>query len=144
MLAQVSPAISSIMSTYVSYDMYSPFTEAISVSYTHLAPVVSAAASADTITLSWEPVAKAVEYQIFEYYEETGLLYMLDITTDTSITIENLEQGVTYRSVSYTHLDVYKRQAYIAYMNILRLRLKNSFVVPIKIKPTGLPSMLAT
>ena len=29
MLAQVSPAISSIMSTYVSYDMYSPFTEAI-------------------------------------------------------------------------------------------------------------------
>ena len=51
------------------------------------APVVSAAASADTITLSWEPVAKAVEYQIFEYYEETGLLYMLDITKDTSITI---------------------------------------------------------
>ena len=63
------------------------------------APVVSAAASADTITLSWEPVAKAVEYQIFEYYEETGLLYMLDITTDTSITIENLEQGVTYRYI---------------------------------------------
>ena len=33
--------------------------------------------SEDSIALSWEPVSGALEYQIFEYFEETGLLTML-------------------------------------------------------------------
>ena len=62
-------------------------------------PVVSAASSADTVTLSWEPVEDAVEYQIFEYYEETDLLCMLGRTKNTSVAITNLEDGVTYRYI---------------------------------------------
>lgn len=56
-------------------------------------PTVSAVSAGDTVTLSWEPVEKAIEYQIFEYYEETGLLYMLDRTSETSVTISNLKEG---------------------------------------------------
>lgn len=62
-------------------------------------PVVSAVSpSANTVELSWQPVEGAVEYQIYEYYEETGLVKMLDRVTETSITFENLEPG-TYRYI---------------------------------------------
>lgn len=62
-------------------------------------PIVTASASLDTITLSWEPVEKAVEYQIFEYFEETGLLSMLDRTENTMITMKNLQAGTSYRYI---------------------------------------------
>lgn len=62
-------------------------------------PTVSATSSDDTVTLSWQPVESAVEYQIFEYYDETGLLRMLDRTKETSITMSNLKTGVTYRYI---------------------------------------------
>lgn len=64
--------------------------------------------SEDSITLSWEPVNGATEYQLFEYSEETGLLTMLNRTTDTSITLENLEPGSTHsyivQPISYTEI----------------------------------------
>lgn len=41
--------------------------------------LAAASATHDSITLSWQPVDKAVEYQLFEYFENTGLLQMLHI-----------------------------------------------------------------
>lgn len=73
------------------------------------APDVSASASADSITLSWLPVENAVEYQIFEYFKETGLVKMLERTADTSFTISGLEpesthsyivQPISYREIA--------------------------------------------
>ena len=73
------------------------------------APTVTAESnSEDSITLSWEPVSGATEYQIFEYFEETGLLTMLNRTADTTITLENLEPGSTHsyivQPISYTEI----------------------------------------
>lgn len=73
------------------------------------APTVTAEShSEDSITLSWEPVSGATEYQIFEYSEETGLLTMLNRTADTTITMEGLEPGSTHsyivQPISYVEI----------------------------------------
>ncbi len=73
------------------------------------APTVTAESnSEDSITLSWEPVSGATEYQIFEYSEETGLLTMLNRTADTTITMESLEPGSTHsyivQPISYAEI----------------------------------------
>ena len=62
-------------------------------------PNVTAIPSGNTAILSWEPVERAVEYQIFEYDEETGLLHMLNRTEATSIVMTDLKSGVTYRYI---------------------------------------------
>lgn len=60
-------------------------------------PIVSVTStSPDSITLSWQPVEGATEYQIFEYFEETGLVQMLGTTAATSITMQSLEPGSTH------------------------------------------------
>ncbi len=61
-------------------------------------PVVTSSATSDSIRLSWQPVSGAVEYQFFEYSEETGLVKMLGRVSATSITFENLAPG-TYRYI---------------------------------------------
>ena len=71
------------------------------------APNVTAEkASDDTILLSWNTISDAVEYQIFEYCEETGLVSMLDRTADTSITVKANTDGGSYgyivQPISYT------------------------------------------
>lgn len=71
------------------------------------APNVSAeATSSSTIELSWNPVDEAVEYQLFEYFKETGLVKMLGRVTETSTVIDNLEPGSTHgyivQPISYT------------------------------------------
>ena len=53
-------------------------------------------ASDGTVTLSWKAVKNAVEYQIFSYDQETGLVSMLDRTTNTSIKMTNLTKGKMY------------------------------------------------
>lgn len=62
----------------------------------------------DSITLSWKPVEEAVEYQIFEYFENTGLLQMLDTVKGTSTTITGLEPGSTHsyivQPISYVEI----------------------------------------
>ena len=64
------------------------------------APVVSAASTtSDSITLSWQPVDEAVEYQLFEYFENTALLQMLDVVKGTSVTIGDLELGSIHRYI---------------------------------------------
>ena len=64
------------------------------------APIVTAnSASSDSITLSWQSVAGAVEYQIFEYFDKTGFVQMLEKTKETSVTISNLETGSTHRYI---------------------------------------------
>lgn len=60
------------------------------------APVITAKTSGGTITLSWKTVKDAVEYQIFGYNQETGLVSMLDRTADTSIKMTDLTKGETY------------------------------------------------
>ena len=70
------------------------------------APTVSAVLLADnTVQLSWQPVADAVEYQIFDYCEETGLVRMLSRTAHTSFTLTSPAAG-SYRyivqPISYT------------------------------------------
>ena len=52
--------------------------------------------SEDSIALSWEPVSGALEYEICEYFEETGLLTMLGRTAETTATMENLQPGSTH------------------------------------------------
>lgn len=60
-------------------------------------PVVSATStSADSITLSWQHIDGAPEYQIFEYFTDTGLVQILQTTNDTSVTIIGLEPGSTH------------------------------------------------
>lgn len=71
------------------------------------APIVSAVStSPDSITLSWQPVDDAVEYQIFRYFEETGFVTMQETVSGTSVTINDLEQGTAYyyivQPISYT------------------------------------------
>lgn len=73
------------------------------------APTVTAASnSEDSITLSWEPVSGATEYQIFEYSEESGLLTMLNRTADTTVTMGSLEPGSTHsyivQPISYVEI----------------------------------------
>lgn len=73
------------------------------------APTVAAASNSDdSITLSWEPVNGAIEYQIYEYSEKTSLLTMLNRTTDTTVTMENLEPGSTHsyivQPISYVEI----------------------------------------
>lgn len=64
------------------------------------APVVSAISiSPDSITLSWQSMDGAVEYQLFEYFESTGLIQMLDTTAETSFTMQDLESGSTHRYI---------------------------------------------
>ncbi len=70
------------------------------------APEVSAVRLGDgTVQLSWQPVAGAVEYQVFDYCEETGLVRMLDRTAGTSLTLTS-PAGGAYRyivqPISYT------------------------------------------
>ena len=72
-------------------------------------PVVSAVAlSENSIQLSWQPVAGANEYQLFAYSEETGLVQMLERTSDTTIIMDHLEAGNTYsyivQPISYTSI----------------------------------------
>lgn len=63
------------------------------------APTVSAVLLADnTVQLSWQPVADAVEYQIFDYCEETGLVRMLSRTAHTSFTLTSPAAG-SYRYI---------------------------------------------
>lgn len=63
-------------------------------------PVVSATSeSPDSITLSWQPVVGAKEYQLFEYFEKTGLVKMLETTRATSFTISGLEPNSTHRYI---------------------------------------------
>lgn len=73
------------------------------------APTVTTTSnSEDSITLSWEPVSDATEYQIFEYSEETGLLTMLNRTADTTVTMGSLEPGSTHsyivQPISYVEI----------------------------------------
>ena len=72
------------------------------------APTASAAASSDAIVLSWQPVEGAVEYQIYEYAQETGLLKMLERTGETSVAMEHLQPNTTYgyivQPISYTSI----------------------------------------
>ena len=73
------------------------------------APIVSATSTAsNSITLSWQPVAEAVEYQLFEYFENTGLLQMLDTVKGTSVTIGGLEPNSTHsyivQPISYVEI----------------------------------------
>ena len=73
------------------------------------APVVSATSTApNNITLSWRPVTEAVEYQLFEYFENTGLLQMLDTVKGTSVTIGDLEPNSTHsyivQPISYVEI----------------------------------------
>ena len=70
------------------------------------APTVSAVRLADnTVQLTWQPVADAVEYQIFDYSEETGLVQMRGRTEQTTFTLD-ASQGAGCRyivqPISYT------------------------------------------
>ena len=68
--------------------------------------VTASAASSGSIVLSWQPVEGAVEYQLFEYVQDTGLLKMLERTSATSVTMEDLQPDTTYsyivQPLSYT------------------------------------------
>ena len=69
-------------------------------------PMVSANRLADDIIqLSWQPVKDAVEYQIFDCCEETGLVKMLDRTTHCSFTLTSPDDGsysYIVQPISYT------------------------------------------
>ena len=57
-------------------------------------PVVYIASQTDdSITLSWESVEGANEYQLFEYFKDTDLVKMLNTTKENTATISGLEKG---------------------------------------------------
>ena len=60
---------------------------------------ISASATSSEITLSWDKVEKAVEYQLFEYSDETRLFKMLGRTANTSFTFVGLEAGSTHKYI---------------------------------------------
>ena len=70
------------------------------------APTVSAVRLADnTVQLSWQPVSDAIEYQLFDYSTETGLVRMLDRTAETSFTLTSpADSACRYivQPISYT------------------------------------------
>ena len=71
------------------------------------APTVTAKSTTpNSITLSWNPVEDAVEYQLFEYSKETNLVKMLGRVTDTYAVMDGLEPGSTHayivQPISYT------------------------------------------
>jgi len=73
------------------------------------APIVTASAlSSHSIRLSWQSVEGAVEYQIFEYDQETGLVRRLDRASNTSYTLTGLAAGTAYsyivQPLSYTSI----------------------------------------
>lgn len=72
------------------------------------APTVAASATQDAITLSWQPVSGATEYQIFEYFPETDLVEMLGRTKETSYTVTGLAPGSTHsyivQPISYVEI----------------------------------------
>ena len=64
------------------------------------APVVSVAATtSNSITLSWQAVKGAVEYQLFSYDADTDHIEMLGTTADTTVTMDGLEPGSTHRYI---------------------------------------------
>ena len=67
--------------------------------------VTAASLSDDSITISWQPVNGANEYQIFEYFPDTDLVKMLNKTADTTITINGLkynsEHSYIVQPISY-------------------------------------------
>lgn len=73
--------------------------------YTLDAPNVTTKTENDgSLLLTWNKVNNAVEYQIFEYNEETKLFKMLDRITETSYKIDNAPANTQYiiQSLSYT------------------------------------------
>ena len=62
----------------------------------------------NSILLSWNKVEGAVEYQIFEYNEDTKLFRMVDRTSNLTYVINYLEidEKIKYivQSISYTEL----------------------------------------
>lgn len=71
------------------------------------APVVRTLRLSDNeVYFSWKAVNDAVEYQLFEYSEDTGLVRMLERTANTSFTITEPDGSNSYRyivqPISYT------------------------------------------
>ena len=56
------------------------------------------------IEISWNKIEGANEYQIFEYSNDTGLVSMLETTTETSYTIDTSDNSYSYivQPISYT------------------------------------------
>lgn len=72
--------------------------------YTLDAPNVTTKTENGSVLLSWNKVNNAVEYQIFEYNEETKLFKMLDRITETSYKVDNNTANIQYivQALSYT------------------------------------------
>lgn len=73
------------------------------------APTVTAASGPDgSIILSWTAVDGALEYQLYEYSEATGLLTMLGRTPETSAVMDGLEPGSAHsyivQPISYVEI----------------------------------------
>lgn len=77
--------------------------------YTLDSPTLTAKYITDNaILLSWEPIKGAVEYQIFEYSEDTKLFSMINTTKEKIYVIntseENKNCGYIVQALSYTEL----------------------------------------
>lgn len=72
--------------------------------YTLDAPVVSTKNENGNVVVFWNKINNAVEYQIFEYNEDTKLFKMLDRVTETSYTVTNALANTKYivQALSYT------------------------------------------
>ena len=72
--------------------------------YTLDAPNVTTKTENGSVLLSWNKVNNAVEYQIFEYNEETKLFKMLDRIAETSYKVDKDTANIQYivQALSYT------------------------------------------
>ena len=63
------------------------------------AMVSAVSTTPDSITLSWQAVEGAIEYQLFTYDADTDHIEMLGTTTDTTARMDGLEPGSTHRYI---------------------------------------------
>ena len=64
------------------------------------APIVTAEEIGENVfRLNWQAVPNAVLYQVFEYDDGTQIFKMSDVTTETTVLFENIENTSKYRYV---------------------------------------------
>ena len=63
------------------------------------AMVSAVSTTPDSITLSWQAVEGATEYQLFTYDAATDHIEMLGTTADTAVVMDGLEPGSTHRYI---------------------------------------------
>lgn len=64
-----------------------------------IAPIVRATAGNGRVTLTWNPIANATKYYIYQYNPSTGTYQLITTTTSTTYIRTGLTNGTTYKFI---------------------------------------------